>query len=75
MKRYYLDNGDVNPQTVDDLEAASKLIHKAFDIFLGAGYNPRDFLQFVSHEGHSYLYDWTVMKALKEAFEQDISNE
>jgi len=75
MKRYYLDNGDVNPQTVDDLKDASKLIYKAFDVFLDAGYNPRDFLQFVFYEGHNYLYDWTVMKALKEDFEPDVSKE
>jgi len=66
MKRFYNNNGVVNPQAGEDLVEARKKIHEALDIFMQADYNPRDFSQFANHETANLLYDWVVKNALKQ---------
>jgi len=65
MKRFYDNNGEINPQAGEDLAEARKKIHEAFDIFTQAGYNPNDFSQFVDNETAILCMAEVLKKKLK----------
>jgi len=64
MKRFFNNEGEISSDPA--LNKAEKLVHKAFEEFVNAGYLPRDFFQFADLESSLCIYDWQIEKALGE---------
>jgi hypothetical protein len=62
MKRFYDDNGEIC--SGEDLREAEKLVHKAFNLFVGAGYCHRDFIQFLKLECSLCESDFEIERVL-----------